>query len=440
MEKNSVLDKDVRIHFIGVGGIGMSALAEYCLSLDMKVSGSDVRESEQTRRLQTLGAKIFLGHRRLNAKGADVVVYTSAAASDNPELLFAEDNDKLILKRSELLALIEKKHGYSIAVSGCHGKTTTTAMIAHIYKRAGIDLTAFIGGEDKVYGNFIRGKDIMLAEACEFKRNFLDLSPSLALVLNIDDDHLDCYRDMFALTEAYRKFIDKCVAVINADDVRAAAIAGESSVTFGIKNTAIYMAKNIVETAEGIEFDFYEYGAETAHVQLALSGSYNVYNALAALACTRYYGISVNKAVEALKNFTGVKRRRERLADGVIADYAHHPREIAAVMKGEKNAIAVFQPHTYSRTRLLMNEFVEVLAPLRCVILPTYAAREAYDVDGSGYALYLRLKECGADALYAEDEEKLFALLAHENAEKIIFIGAGDIYDYALDYVKRRTS
>lgn len=444
MIKSVISEKNVKIHFIGIGGIGMSGLAKYCLSAGHEVSGSDTVRSEETRILEKSGAKIYYGHRRGNARGADVVVYTSAITSDNPEFQFAVDNGKVILKRSELLALIEKRHGYSVAVSGCHGKTTVTAMLAHIFKRGGVDLTAFIGGEDRVYGNFIAGKDVLLTEACEFKKNFLDLTPTLAVVLNIDNDHLDCYGSLEELTAAYRAFVSKSLAVINADDKAASSIAGQTSVTYGIKEAAVYKASDIREEDGGVSFTFSEYGAPTAKINLRLSGIYNVYNALAALASARCYGIPVKKAAEALKDFEGVKRRQEILGNvkGAVieADYAHHPSEIAAVLGGGKNVLAVFQPHTYSRTKLLMKDFVKTFQTRDTVVLPTYAAREAYDVEGSGYALYIELSEAGAHAKYAENKEQLFKFLdgCAEKYDKIIFLGAGDIYSFATEYAKNR--
>lgn len=422
----------------------MSALAKYCVAVGMRVSGSDIHESAVTEELARMGVRIYIGHARLNARGAKVVVYTSAVKDDNPELCFARDNKKTIYKRSELLARIERMHKYSIAVSGCHGKTTVTAMLAHIFMACGADLTAFIGGCDGVYGNFIAGGGgLFLSEACEFRKNFLDLSPKLALVLNIDNDHLDCYRNMDNLVAAYKKFVSGCVAVINADDSRAMSVAGQSAVTYAIKEPAVYKATDICETDGGVSFSFSEYGAVTAKVKLALGGRYNVYNALAALSAARCYGADAKTAAAALETFGGVSRRQEKLAEiggtSFIADYAHHPSELAAVLSDRKNALAVFQPHTYSRTKLLSADFVNVLKGVKTVIMPTYAAREPYDPEGGGYTLFKKIKDAGGDTVYAENKPNLFSILEASigKYKEVILLGAGDIYQTATEFVQK---
>lgn len=423
-----------KLHFIGIGGIGMSALAEYALQCKIRVSGSDICENEQTKKLKKLGAKIHIGHARANVKGADAVVYTSAVAEDNPELLFARDNHKLLMKRAEFLRCIEQAHGYSVAVAGCHGKTTATAMLAHVFKCAQKSVTAMIGGEDIDYGNFLFGKDIFLTEACEYKRNFLCLSPDVAVVLNIDNDHLDCYKTVENLAAAYREFASDAIAVVNADDERAVGAAGANFVTFGMSNAAMYTCENVRAEDGRFSFTLVEYGIRQGRVRLNVAGKHNIYNALAAIAAARQCGVSVQEAMRGVEDFKGVKRRFETVGElfgkKIVADYAHHPREITAALSAEKKPFVIFQPHTYSRTKLLMKDFVAALEKYEGVIYPTYAARESYDAEGSAYTLYLALKERGADYVYAENPERLLQAIdmRAQRAETVFALGAGDIY------------
>lgn len=441
MKSKFILKSGLKIHFIGVGGISMSALAKYCKNAKMSVSGSDMIKNAVTDDLQNYGINIFIGHDRKNAKGADVIVYNSAINANNPEYQFAKDNNKLLVKRSELLAAIEKAHNYSIAVSGCHGKTTVTAMLAHIFIKANKHPTCFIGGEDKTYGNFVVGSDTFITEACEYKKNFLELSPDIAVVLNIDNDHLDCYGNIERIKNAYKKFITGKKSVINADDENTVSISDTSSITYGINQPAVYVAKNIRET-DGIKFSLYVNGSYRTTVKLSVGGRHNVYNALAAITCAMESGISLGVIKTALADFEGVYRRQEILGvkNGTIieADYAHHPNEILSVVKS--GDFIVFQPHTYSRTKLLLNEFANVLKKYDIAVMPVYAARESYDVDGSGYALYERIKNEGGNCAYVDTQEKLFDLLDKKigTYKRIMFLGAGDIYEYAKKYFKYR--
>ncbi|PWM74574.1 MAG: UDP-N-acetylmuramate--L-alanine ligase [Bacillota bacterium] len=439
-----ILSETEKLHFIGAGGIGMSALAQYALACGKKVSGSDCAANEQVKKLSALGVKIALGHERGNARGADAVVYTSAVADDNPELQFARDNGKLILKRAEFLRCVEQAHRLSVAVSGCHGKTTTTAMLAHMYLCANKSATCMIGGEDLTLGNFTYGEDVFLTEACEYKRNFLYLTPDVAVVLNIDNDHLDCYKNMDELIAAYREFAGNGIAVVNADDENAMRAAGQNSVSFGIKNPAMYGAENIKKDAHNrYSFTFTEYGMKKERVNLNVAGLHNVYNALAAVAAARNSGLTAAEAARGAEHFKGVKRRNEVIGEiagvKIVADYAHHPKEIAGALSAAKKPLVVFQPHTYSRTRLLMEDFCAALEGFSVVVYPTYAAREQYDFAGSAYALCSALKERGADAAYAENVGRLMAKIEERAADfsEIYLLGAGDLYDEVTKRLKK---
>ena len=413
----------------------MSALAQYALQCKIKVSGSDTAQNEQIEKLEKLGAKIFIGHARNNAKGADAVVYTSAVSEDNPELLFARDNQKLIMKRAEFLRCVEMSHDFSVAVAGCHGKTTATAMLAHVLICAQKSVTAMIGGEDVEIGNFTFGKDIFLTEDCEYKRNFLYLSPDVAVILNIDKDHLDCYKDFEDIVAAYKEFACGAIAVVNADDENAVRAAGENFVTFGVTNAAMYTCEDVRAEEGKLSFTLVEYGIKQGRVHLKVGGKHNVYNALAAIAAARQCGVSVQDAIRGVEKFKGVKRRFETIGElfgkKIIADYAHHPREIVSTLSAAKNPLVVFQPHTYSRTKLLMAEFVGALKNYKGVIYSTYAAREDYDAEGSAYTLYRALKEQGADYIYAENPERLLQAIREraDAADTVFVLGAGNIYD-----------
>lgn len=435
MERCRILSQTEKLHFIGIGGIGMSALAQYALRCGIKVSGSDTAENEQVKKLAALGAKISIGHARKNAKGADAVVYTSAISEDNPEYLFARDNQKLLMKRAEFLRCVEQAHDLSVAVSGCHGKTTATAMLAHVFACANKSATSLIGGEDSDYGNFTFGRDIFLTEACEYKRNFLYLTPDVAVILNIDNDHLECYGDLDHLVGAYREFAAEGIAVVNADDENAVRAAGRNFVTFGMKNAAMYTCEDVRSEDGRYSFTLVEYGIRQGRVRLKTEGRHNVYNALAAVAAARQCGVSTAEAVRGVEDFKGVKRRWETIGElfgkKVIADYAHHPKEIVSALSSVKNPLVIFQPHTYSRTKLLMKDFVAALRGKTCVVYATYPAREKYDAEGSAYTLYLELKKAGGDAVYAEDEGRLLQAvrLRAEAADAVLALGAGDIYE-----------
>ena len=439
-----ILSETEKLHFIGIGGIGMSALAQYAYACGKKVSGSDSVFNDQVKKLTAMGIRVATGHTRQNARGADVVIYSSAIPEDNPELQFARDNKKIILKRAEFLRCVEQAHKFSAAVSGCHGKTTTTAMLAHMYLCAKKSATCMIGGEDATLGNFTYGKDLFLTEACEYKKNFLYLTPNLAIVLNIDNDHLDCYKDMEELTEAYREFAAHGIGIINADDANALKAAGANSVSFGIKNKAMYGAVNLEKDEENrYAFTVTEYGIKKARLQLNVAGKHNVTNALAAIAAGRNSGLSMEECVRGAEAFKGAKRRNEPIGTvggvKVIADYAHHPKEIEETLTSAKNPLVVFQPHTYTRTKILMGDFVRVLREYATVIYPTYAAREKYDFAGSAYALYTALKKGGADTAYAENTGRLLEKLK-ENAGKfseIYILGAGDLYDEMTKQLKK---
>ena len=431
-----------KIHFIGVGGISMSALAEFCRLCGYEVSGSDRCGSEKLKRLSDIGVKVFIGHSPENVEDADVSVYTSAISGDNPELVRAAKTSRL-LKRSELLGAILENYKKSVCVSGSHGKTTATSMIAHILICADKNPTVFLGGEDADFGNLrCGGNDYCVAEACEYKKNFLDLKPSIAVVLNVDNDHQDCFDGIKDEIAAFNSFIKGAVAVVNADDAGAREIFNSSTVNFGIKNRAVYTAKYVINGNAGYSFTFYKYGKKAGRIRLKVKGYHNIYNALAALSVSDVMGIPFDTARRGLESFKGVKRRAEEIGEisGIraVADYAHHPREITAALSSlggyDRDTLVIFQPHTYSRTEKLMAEFVGYLSEAKnLIIYKTYPAREKYSRRGSALTLYKNVKKLSVSVKYAQTRKELKTLIDGyaERVKTVLILGAGDIYDVA---------
>lgn len=424
----------------------MSGLAKYCLTKGYSVSGSDKTVSGETKKLAALGAKVFKGHKAENGLGAELVVYSSAVPAGNPELCFARKNGVTVCKRSELLGEILSFHRKTVAVSGSHGKSTTTAMIAEILIAAKLNPTVFLGGERKTFGNCrVGGENIAVAEACEYKRNFLDISPDIAVILNIDNDHVDTYHNMDEAVKAFSLFSKNSLAVINADDPYAKKVFNSSTITFGVKSLAVYQAKRI-KTGENLSFTAYAYGKRLGRIKLSVNGAHNVYNALAATAVACELKVPFSVLQKALEMFDGIKRRNEYLGEfcgkAAVADYAHHPTEIGAALDGIKGKVlAVFQPHTYSRTETLMKDFATVLSRADGVIIyKTYPAREKYSEAGDAKRLYEVIRDNGkVDATYAGGYSALKSELKKRAAafDRILFIGAGDIYDIAKKIIKK---
>lgn len=440
------LGKTGKIYFIGIGGVSMSALAKLLRCTGYQVSGSDAVCNESVESLKNTGVFVrtgeFGGEVCEALKNAETVVYTDAISKKDGELLYAQKSGKKILKRGELLSLVSKKFSYSTAVAGSHGKTTCTAMCAHILKAVRAPFAAHIGGEDSRFGNFyINGFEHFLTEACEYKKNLLALTPDRAIVLNVDLDHMECYEGEADLVDTFRTFCQKSkTAFICADDKRSEKLGDFP--TFGIKNPfADYRAVDLKQTGERYSFTLHEYGRELCRIRLSCVGFCNIYNALAAFAAMRSYGFDAQEIVQGIEDFRAVKRRYEEIGKykggSFVCDYAHHPKEIlstiATAQKATKKRLfVVFQPHTYSRTKLLMEEFVKVLSPIRnLVVYQTYAAREKYDEAGSAQTLSARV-----GSIYAENVVALKTFLEKtlKDGDEVLFLGAGDIY-YVAKFV-----
>ena len=423
----------------------MSALAKFLSVCGYRVSGSDNARGEETDALPFYGVKVYIGEdaTRKELLDADIVVYTDAVLEMHSELAVAKQLGKRIYKRAEFLGVICKEFPVAISVAGSHGKTTCTSMCAHVMRYLGLPFTAHIGGEDSVLGNFYSsGSEYFVTEACEYKKNLLKIDSSVSLLLNIDKDHMECYRDEADLVDTFYQYCARAqTAFVCADDTRCAHL-GEFG-TFGITHPlADYRATNLRASDEKYSFVVEEYGKPLCRVRLNAIGRCAVYNALAAFAAMRSLGFSEKEIAKGIECFTAVKRRFERIGvcNGVsyVCDYAHHPREILSTLATAKGLcrgrlFVVFQPHTYSRTKLLFEEFVSALRTVEnLVIYKTYPARERFDEEGSAE----RLAQAIGDCLYADNVYALKTWIKKtvRDGDMLLFLGAGDIY-YAAQYL-----
>lgn len=430
----------MKIYFIGIGGISMSAIAKYLKFKGFTVCGSDKIESAQTEELRNLGINVYIGGNEKELLNADIVVYTSAISSTDSELKTAYMQNKTIYKRVELLNEIVKSFKNSIGISGSHGKTTVTSMLAHIFKFGGRSFTAHIGGNDGYFGNMYTdgNRENFITEVCEYKKNILNVNCDVAVVLNIDNDHLDCYNSFSELKDAFYKFISSSKRkIVNLDDLNLIHI--KNAVTFGINSNADFVAKNLKQTNGFYSFDVYKNGEHLTDINLKIEGIHNVYNSLCAFTVAYTEGISVVSIKCAIENFKGVKRRFEFLGDffklKIYADYCHHPKEIKYLIKtayekfGDK-VLFVFQPHTYSRTEILLEDFKKVFCGKNVVFYKTYPAREEYNYNGSAECL---AKICDNKPYFSSVIDlKEYIERECENYDAVFILGAGDLYNKFL--------
>lgn len=422
----------------------MSALAQFLQGCGYEVSGSDGFKGEQIKKLSDKGITVYIGvdGERPALRSADAVVYTDAISLENAELLSAQKMRKQIYSRAELLSIVCGEFPNVIAIAGSHGKTTCTSMCAHVFRHLNAPFTAHIGGEDSLLGNyFSSGNEYFLTEACEYKKNLLKIPKKVAVLLNIDKDHMECYDGEADLEECFHQYCMQAeTAFVCGDDEKCKAW-GQFQ-TFAIHNPlSDYRAIDIRAVGEKYAFTVEEYGKTLCRVRLNAVGKCNIYNALAAFAAARSFGFDGEEIARGLAGFTAVKRRFEKI--GVcrgaifICDYAHHPREILSTIAtarglAKKNLYVVFQPHTYSRTKLLLNDFIEVLRPIKnLMIYKTYPARERYDGEGSGEYLAERVGSLYASSIYAL---KIWLKSTVRENDVVLFLGAGDIY-YTAQYL-----
>lgn len=441
-----------RIHCIGIGGIGLSAIAEILMSRGYEVSGSDMRESEMTDKLINDGANIYLGHRAKNVENAELVIYSSAVGKDNPELIRAEELGIPAVTRAQALGALMDEYKNSIAISGTHGKTTTTSMVSLILKDAQKEPTILVGGNlSEINGNVYVGKgDYFVTEACEYMDSFLNLKPKMEIILNIDSDHLDYFKDVEHIASSFDKFAklvpeDGVVIAYDANPFVKSVIEDiPNAVTFGLNESCDYYAKDIDFDNEGMpKFKVCSGGIQLCEVNLSVPGEHNILNALSAFACCHMLGIDAEQIVNTLEKFIGTQRRFDVLGKTynnikIIDDYAHHPTEIKATLSAVRNMKhnnlwCLFQPHTYTRTMALLDDFSSAFDEADKVVLAEiYAAREKNIYKISSKTLMNKIKENSPskDVYFFKEFEEI-ANFVYNNAEEgdlVITMGAGDIY------------
>lgn len=453
--------KPMHIHFIGIGGISMSGLASILLKQHFKVSGSDAHESELTKQLEAEGAILYYGQRASNLDDTpDLVVYTAAIHPDNPEYAAAVAKQIPMLSRAELLGQMMHNFKTPVAISGTHGKTTTTSMASYIFLEADMDPTISVGGIlDAIGGNIrVGGHDTFLTEACEYTNSFLHFFPKISVILNIDADHLDFFKDLDDIRHSFREFAHKLpdygYLIINGEIENIDYIVDglkAKYATFGLENDSYdYCAKNIGYDAFGhAHFDYYYKGEFIDHIQLNVNGEHNVKNALAAIAAAKRIGIDVDTMKKGLLGFTGAKRRFELKGTcndfTVVDDYAHHPTEIRATLESAKNyphneLWCVFQPHTYSRTIAFLDDFAKALSLCDHVIVTDiYAAREKDTGIVSSKDIVDRMADYDVDVHYIKefDDIEKFILKNCKKNDLLITMGAGNVDSIGNSLVNR---
>lgn len=437
------------LHFIGIGGIGMSGIAELLLNLDYRVSGSDLKPSPITERLEQLGGKVTIGHSADNVEGADVVVTSSAIGDTNPEVVAALAAGVPVIPRAEMLAeLMRMRHG--VLIAGSHGKTTTTSMMATVFEAAGLDPTVVIGGRLEAWGTNARlGEgEFMVAEADESDGSFLRLTPTIAIVTNIDQEHLDHYDDFAHLRDAFVEFLNKVpfygTCVVCLDDPEVQDIIPRVTrklVTYGFNQQADVRASAIEVTPDGTRMRCHAHDRDLGEIQLQVLGRHNALNALACVAVALDLQLDMDTVAAALSAYSGTDRRFQRIHSGgdvlVIDDYGHHPTEIRAVLCAAREAwnrrrIVCFQPHRYSRCQLLRDEFGRAFYDAdEVLVLPIYAAGEAPIVGVSGEDLAAAIRDHGhKHVTYVDGAEAAFEAVTRivKPGDLVVTLGAGDVW------------
>ncbi len=450
---DELLKKVKRVHFIGIGGSGMCPLAEILHKEGFSLSGSDNNDGDTLNRIRSLGIPVIMGQKAENIAGAELIVYTAALLPDNPELVAAKASGIPTFERSKLFGAITRLYPNCIGVCGTHGKTTVTSMLSQIMIMAGADPTCVIGGKLPLIGSNgrIGHSDLMICEACEFVDTFLDLSPDTAIILNIDEDHLDYFKTVDNLIASFHKFALLATqrVIYNASDVRTLkaveGISGKELVSFGLTAECDYNARNIEMNHAVPSFDVYNKDTFLGHLELSIPGAHNVLNALAAFAAAHLNGIEFSQIALAVKEFRGAGRRFEILGkrNGVTIadDYAHHPKEIEVTLTAAKQmdyqrVWAVFQPFTFSRTAMLINDFAKALKIAdRVVMTEIMGSREVntYGVHTAQLAAMI-----GGSVWYETfDEVAQYIVDNAREGDLVITLGCGDIYKAAKIMLKK---
>lgn len=460
------------IHFVGIGGIGMSGIAEVLHNLGYEVTGSDIKDSDTTNRLHGLGIKIYIGHKAENVDEAHVVVISSAVSKDNPEVVAAKEKSIPVIPRAEMLAELARMK-YGVLIAGAHGKTTTTSLISTVLAHGGLDPTVVIGGRLMATGSNARlGQgDFLIAEADESDGSFLKLSPTIAVVTNIDREHMDFFKTMDSLREAFLSFMNKVpfygaaiVCIENEDIRRLVPSVHRRCITYGLSSDADIYAVGINKGFMSVSFDVMHKGKNLGNFSIPVPGLHNVLNSLACIAVAMELKMETGKVKEALNKFSGIQRRFELKGDEkgvkVFDDYGHHPTEIKATLRAAKEGLidkaqsaerraqtnggrlfVVFQPHRYTRTRDLIDEFSGCFADADVLyLMDIYPAGEK-PIDGiNSNVLFDRIKKAGhTGAVYFSDREKLMEnlLLRLRQGDVVFTLGAGDVWKAGEEILKR---
>ena len=449
-----------KVHFVGIGGVGMSGIAEVLNNLGYEVDGSDLKESETTKRLKELGINISIGHKTENVRKADVVVISSAVDANNPELEAARKMSIPVIPRAEMLAELARLK-YGVLVAGAHGKTTTTSLIASVLGDGKLDPTVVIGGKLKGIGSNARlgWGEFLVAEADESDGSFLKLSPTIAVVTNIDREHMDYFKDMEEIRNAFLSFINKVpfygLYIVCGDNTYIKELLPEIErrfITYGLGEEMDLAAKNVKTEGLNSVFEAVLNGTSLGLFEVPLIGRHNVCNCLAAIATANELKVNMDIIRESLKNFSGVQRRFELKGTiagiKVIDDYGHHPAEITATLRAVKEAImqstvnesrgggtgrliVLFQPHRYTRTRDLLGDFIDAFADAdRVVLMDIYPAGEKPLPGVNAELLYRGIKETGKDIEYIEDKDDIISYLDRhmKEGDTLLTLGAGDVW------------
>ena len=447
-----------RAHLVGIGGVSMSPLGEVLHGAGVNITGSDLHESATVAHLRSLGIPVVIGHLPESVQGADCVIRTAAVHDDNPEIAAARAAGIPVFERAQAWGAIMRHYQNALCVAGTHGKTTTTSMCTHIFLAAQRDPTVMIGGVLPALGAGHRvGKgDTIILESCEYCNSFLSFFPTVAVILNIEADHLDFFKDLEDIRNSFHRFAKLLpkdgTLVINGDIDRLDEITGDLDckiVTYGTNPSATYHAANVTHDELGeASFDLVKNGDFVDRISLSVSGDHNVSNALAALAVADLLDVNVSVAKKGLKEFHGTDRRFEYKGETngvtIIDDYAHHPTEIAATLTAathypHREIWCIFQPHTYTRTKALFPEFVEALSHTDHVILADiYAARETDTLGVSSKQIADELKAKGCDAYYFPSFEEIenFCLTHCQKGDVLITMGAGDVVNIGETLLK----
>ncbi|NPV52923.1 MAG: UDP-N-acetylmuramate--L-alanine ligase [Firmicutes bacterium] len=448
------MEKFKRIHFVGIGGYGMSSLARVLMDMGHTVSGSDIKASGRTEDLVAAGAHVYIGHDPSHVLGADLVVVSAAVPGDNVEVRAAKARGVPVITRAQMLGRLMDEH-YSVAVTGSHGKTTTTSMIAFMLQQGGLDPTVLVGGELSYLGGggrLGRGR-YLVAEADEAYGSFLELRPTIAVVTNIDNDHLDYYGSVQNLVNAFRRFLSNVnpegTAVLCTDDERVRRISGEAAsrirvVTYGIHREAMLMARDISITGLGSRFQVIRNGEVLGRVELKVPGRHNIYNALACCSVGMEMKLDFDVISGALALFRGAKRRCQFIAEKkgilVLDDYAHHPTEIRTTLEALKEGsggmrlVAVFQPQRFTRTQLLMDEFARAFSAADVIVISDiyYEGTGERPIPGvTGEALARAISEFeGREVIFIPQRRDIAPQLLKiaEPGDLVVTMGAGDIW------------